>query len=227
MAEPQPTIDPPVPSMAALYLSLGRAVSVWGILEQQLMEWFSIVSRIPMAMANDVFFAPNSFASRLSLLQAALENSKANEQEREFARAIMNKAEQYSKFRNRCVHAGRPMMNAMDAIPRLLDSYGQTNKEKYDRGITAAQLDQAALNFKALIEIMLEARTMRYFRRMRLRALQTTTLPALLRRVEQLPNVAESSELSRHQRGRLRQQLAAQRKLPGKKSTRRGPQTST
>jgi hypothetical protein len=187
-----------------LWLALGRAVMYWAAVEHQLGVWLARIARVEDQAANDIFFALGNFRSRLDVLKAAATHSKMSPKHRELFDAVAKKVDAWSKFRNSFVHG--MALEARDplGIPTqmIVEGSGEINREKLARGITAKMLEQASVNFVRLTNILMDAEGI-------INSRKTKQLPELLARVEQLPNVLASSELSRRQKGRERQRRAA------------------
>jgi hypothetical protein len=229
MQTPEERFTPPAygeseRDLGALYPSLGRAISHWALLENQLATWLSLVSAMPLRMAKDIFFSANSFNGRVDIVLAAIENSTASDADRLFLETVLHKAEDYSKFRNRFVH-GLPLVKVVGEVrtPVIIHPYGGNVPEKVKEAITAEMLDIAANNFARLTDLMMQAHFERVFRaKPPHRDLSQAQREELLKQVELLPNEPQSSGQSKHQRGRERQREVERWKLSRPQNKRKG-----
>lgn len=209
----------------ALFFALGRATGYWAFLENRLSSWFALLSGVPGATANDIFFTPQSFAGRADLVQVAIEHSTAPEQSRVFIVAALLKVRTYSQFRNRFVHGGIPTIDVskQPRIPRIPNTYGSLVRDTLSSGITAGDLMCAAKNFAILGALMTSAEFEHDLNQNPdPPPLDRTPLPELLRRVEQLPNEPWLDKPSQRQLGRERQLQAAQKTPIQKRSGGKG-----
>lgn len=220
MADAPTNDSAPTPQMAELFMALGKALSAWAVVEQCLGLWFQVMTEIKPLVSNDLFFAPNSFRSRIDMLKTAVQHSTADEALRLFVLEVLNKAGTYADFRNSFVHSTSPTKLDMLHRPRLLPLSGALTLDKYDKGIDATHLEQAAQNFGALASCMTQAHVGQVFKQIaELRGIPVPPIAELLLRVQQLPNDAGSAQPSKKQKGREKQLQAAQGTLPGKRST--------
>jgi hypothetical protein len=191
-----------------LFLALGRATMYWAGVERNLAVWLARISKIDDPAANDIFFSANSFRGRLDILKAAAIHSTMSAAQRELFDAVAQKASLWTNFRNRFVHGtaleARRILGG-ERVQMIVDGYGPIDQAKLAGGITSEKLERAASNFFSLTEILLDGEGA-------INSRKRKQLPALLARVEQLPNEPESSELSLKQQARERQRQAAARK---------------
>lgn len=215
----------PDPRFIALWQALGHALTNWALLERNLASWFATVGGMPRGLGMVIFYTPHGFQPKLDLLAAILPYTELSDEHVEFTRIVLGKARNYADFRNSMVHTGPVINYPPDPHIRLLPPTSSQSMEEYaELGLTAPKLRCAASNFAELANIVLCADLGRLDARLDppQPTSQTFQLPTLLQRLEQLPNAPGSAGPNRTKAGKLLQQLAAARKLPGKRKTHKG-----
>lgn len=159
MAEPSDDWDAEV--QARLYQTLGKAMAGWAGVEGTLLALFEMLTDMPHKLARRIFFSARSFNGRADMLSAAAVASDKPDDLRDYAKAVLTKARQYSAFRNALAH-GHPAV-----IPRWAgtpyDNQGVLLEERNSGppgegdAITVAQIENAISNFFALSLLTLEA----------------------------------------------------------------------
>ncbi len=184
------------------YRRYGRALAAWAAIESILAMWFTWACN-----ANDnsryylqeVFFSARSFNGRLEMLKAAFSTPIRDKPLIEFFSEAVKITEGYSSFRNILAHRVTMFHTGRVLLVEGNDVFFQKKNPITDRHLVIA-----TKNF------------------IRLRRVWLMSLPAMvprplltpkegLERIRALPALAHSNELSRNQRGRLRQRAVQQR----------------
>jgi hypothetical protein len=202
-----------------LYTALGLAVSHWNLIELQLSLWFHLVTKIEHKVSNDLFFSTTSVPAKIDLIKAGLMHSALPDAEKAFVRAVCTKAQTYSIYRNKFVHGG---MHILGPGLYILDFSGQVTREKFDNGITIADLNQAAANYFALMRLMIQARQVRMGEPVHPPVPTEPTLAMLTEQVLLLPNEADAPAASPTQIERLQQSKVDRARNAQKKSKNTG-----
>ncbi len=185
------------------YHTFGKALAQWAELEYYLSLLFACAADLTFQVAEAIFYSGRSFRSRADLLAAALTHSKLNPAWTDFVEGVLLKAVGYEGFRNQLAHR--------TFHPNALDDNGgpiewrlkEGNKWNEPDGISASQVETACANFLALTNVIVYA----------LHDIEKTEHPTKhLERLVLVPSEATSSQPSRKQLGRLRQQQASLRK---------------
>lgn len=145
---------------ANLYETLGKAMSEWSGVEGSLLSLFQIHTSMPHALARRVFFSARSFNGRADMLSAAAVGSDQSDDLKDYTKAVITKARQYSAFRNALAHGHAAV------IPRwagtAYDNQGVILEERESgppqegRAITVPQIENAIGHFFALALITTE-----------------------------------------------------------------------
>ena len=183
----------------AFYAEYGAAMLQWSNLEVFLALWFRNLAMIPdWDMAFAIFFSARSFSGRADMLSAALEHSPDGPK-KQFLQEALLKAIAYNSVRNQLAHGVGPLGDNYDTIvPGHRLRKGGTLKLD---GIKA---------FRQNVKVL--RRTLHAYYRDITGEDGGLPLEECLERLRQLPNEACSSELSRKQKGRLRQLLLGKKK---------------
>jgi hypothetical protein len=182
----------------------GEALLEWSYVENRLSRWFGHLTGLSHAMARAVFYSARSFQGRSDMLSAVIPAASiANEGARRFIHDALFKAINYSPLRNKLAH-GIPVLRYDGVEAKVILIEGKIGYSGEDDALESSKFRIAAKNFETLANLLSRA----------LRAYQAADQKQLQQCHEllvQLPNEPDKEKLSLKQRGRLRQQKAAQR----------------
>ncbi len=168
----------------------------WQILESELAMLFSKLSKIPPAMAMQIFYSARSFNGRMDLFKAALAASEASADAKTLARVLIRKAKKYSEYRNKFAH-DQPLVHQFGVPPKLeivmVDGAAQFQidevKQRYvDNAVRIADIRAAAECFRKLGNLARDFWAQG--------KIQSGSLDKLRERLHALPNLPPAEALS-------------------------------
>jgi hypothetical protein len=180
------------------YHIYGKALAAWGEIEYGLSLWFQVCTGLEYNIAQNLFFSGRSFSTRSDLLFSAMETATLDEKWNGFLVEGADKAGGYSGTRNRLAHGVmHPNHVRPDSIEwRIKEPSRWQGKDGYDH----LQISTIAANFKTLSTIL---------RMSFLSEFRKEPPSGFFRQLLELPNEADSTELSRKQKERLSQLLSS------------------
>ncbi|CAN7702031.1 hypothetical protein [Mesorhizobium sp. LjNodule214] len=196
-------------ALERLYPLYGQAMLNWSNIEDCLCEWFHYISGMKPPQARAVFFSARGFAARADMLSALLDVPNGKPWVSEFVRDSLNKSIAYSQVRNRVAHRV-PVINASSDQSHIVELHeGGTYPFLSGTPILGAHLAIICDNYANLGRINRKAWLLtrgKIAPKERKARLQECHGKLLL-----LPNQADSSELSRKQRGRELQRKSSRK----------------
>ncbi len=175
----------------------GGAMAAWARLEGCLFYWFMSASGMNEAPARAIFFSARSFAGRRDMLWAILPFALFDQGAGDVIRAGLNKAQQYSEFRNKLAHR-EPVVDIRRESPtwaQILLVEGRDASGSPD-AITISQLAAAMRNFDELRRLLWQVHPLERH--------PGTDAEGCLRLIRELPNQAHSREAARTPEGTQR-----------------------
>lgn len=189
--------------MDQFYHAFGKAMAAWGEVEYGLSLWFQLSTGLHYDIAKDLFFSGKSFSTRSELLGAALEplpsstfmppaEKRLDNQWHAFAITGRTKAVSYNSIRNRLAHGVMHPNRGpgIEADWRLKEPAEWQSKEGYDR----KQMLLIASNFRRLAHILRTSFLAQH---------KKEDAKPFVRALLELPNEADSAELSKKQKEAL------------------------
>ena len=117
----------------SFYREYGLAMVAWQSVESELATLFSILTKIPPAMAIQIFYSARSFNGRIDIFDAALTASEASDEAKSFTRALIKKAKKYSEYRNKFAH-DQPLLHQYGSPAKfrvlMVDGKGQFQSDE-------------------------------------------------------------------------------------------------
>jgi hypothetical protein len=181
----------------------GRAMAEWAAIEFILSLWFASACDPRWKSTTqmfDVFYSARSFNGNSDMLMAAVVSSGQSEDLKNFFRKALNHTKGYYQFRNILAHR-LPLY--LEERKHMILRQGGGDLTVHE-GITDRDIVVATRNFRRLYQVWERVRPSR---RQLPGRLPSLTLAEGLRRIEELPAEANSSVLSRKQRGKQQQRL--------------------
>ena len=141
-------------ALAEFRTTYGMLMEAWARVEAAVFYWFMLLTGIEERMARAIYYSARSFSARGSMVDATLPLSPIDPAKKEFVKAALKKAGQYSGFRNRATH-GEPVWNYRLSQYVLAEGdWGE--KGPADDAITIRQMQVACRNFSELRRLMWE-----------------------------------------------------------------------
>jgi hypothetical protein len=138
---------------ANFYLVYGAAVAAWARVEQGLYFWFERVSGMHPKTARQVFYSGKSFNARADMFAAVMHAPHLLPHRKEFMKAALNKARQYSEFRNITVHGETYLAADGPNVDQVVLIDGKRGEHQ----TTIDDLMVATMNFKRLADSLMDA----------------------------------------------------------------------
>jgi hypothetical protein len=149
------------------YQEYGRAMVAWQVLESELSTLFSILTKIPPAMAVQLYYSSRSFQGRIDVLKGGLVAADATTDVKSLANIVIRKAKKYAEYRNKFAH-DQPLQRQIGPSPDgspamfdivLVDGKGQFQRDEVkrqylDAGVEVDEVTDAAKCFSQLSEIV-------------------------------------------------------------------------
>ena len=76
----------------------------WQLVESELATVFSMLTKIPPAMAIQIFYSARSFRGRIDIYKAGITVCPAPAEIKSIARGLIKKAGKYAEYRNKFAH---------------------------------------------------------------------------------------------------------------------------
>jgi hypothetical protein len=142
------------------YREYGQAMVAWQSVESELATVFSTLTKIPPAMAIQIFYSARSFTGRIDIYKAGVTACTAPDDIKTFARELINKARGYTEYRNKFAHDQpriRQHEGEVDIV--MVDGKGQfqideMKSEYLARAVTVAEITEAATCFQNLADLI-------------------------------------------------------------------------
>src|SRR5258708_31729701 len=134
------------------FLSFGKAMAAWPLLESALYVWFEHATLLDMKQAKPIYYSATNFKSRLDLLRAAIRSNAMELDELEFIKSAIKLAIDYNSFRNKLAH-GEFTVEGL-----IIESKHIDRKLAKESAVKRKDLDVASTNFRALADLMWAAR---------------------------------------------------------------------
>lgn len=150
------------------YQEYGEAMVAWQLLESEFATLFSFLTKIPPAMAIQIFYSARSFTGRIDIYKAGIIACGAPADVKTFARLLINKARKYSEYRNKFAHdqpllrqQGSPVEKNVIFDIVMVDGKGQfqsdeVKKQYMDTAVPVADIAYAAACFRQLANLTRE-----------------------------------------------------------------------
>jgi hypothetical protein len=143
------------------YQECGQAMLAWQLVESELATVFSMLTKIPPAMAIQIFYSARSFRGRIDIYKAGITVCPAPAEIKSIARGLIKKAGKYAEYRNKFAH-DQPRLRQQGQPAKfdilLVDGKGQFQvddvKSQYlAEAITVAEITEAAACFRGLADL--------------------------------------------------------------------------
>jgi hypothetical protein len=143
------------------YQEYGEAMLAWQLVESELATVFSMLTKIPPAMAIQIFYSARGFTGRIDIYKAGITACGAPAEIKSFARALIKKAKKYSEYRNKFAH-DQPRLRQQGHPAKfdilMVDGKGQfqsdeIKKQYLDEAVTVTEIIEAATCFRNLANL--------------------------------------------------------------------------
>jgi hypothetical protein len=133
------------------FLSYGKAMANWASLERAVYEWFQHITLLDAKQAKPIFYSVTNTKTRFALVRAALSANQLDRDERIFVEKALNRAGEYSSFRNKLAHGEF----TFEGI--IIEGKHHDRAKATETGITREQVDRAASRFRELADLLYDA----------------------------------------------------------------------
>jgi hypothetical protein len=144
------------------YQEYGEAMVAWQLLESELATLFAFLTKIPTAMAIQIFYASRSFQGRIDVYMGGVAAAAVPAEVKSFARALAKQAKKYAGYRNKFAH-DQPLLRqrGMNFDILMVDGKGQfqsddVKKQYTDEGVPVSEITYAAACFRQLANLTRE-----------------------------------------------------------------------